>query len=214
MSESYRGGAENHKCVKFVSISHRWIFSDGICFSARTDWLGMSWTACLGGTKVWLHSLRKPSRSQMVMRATKNLKTKRAHPPNQDPILGTVTGVTDEWGQGVWGKHIPAGGSSATPTPLVRLLGLLFYPFMSHTTSVTTQYTNSMVAPPFHRFFILPTAFPNPHIHPGGKGGQPPASKLPYCSKPVAFTTRIKHIRYIISLHLALPRMLCLNVIA
>lgn len=42
----------------------------------------------------------KPLKESNGNESDKNLKTKGAHPPNQDPILGIVTGVTDEWGAG------------------------------------------------------------------------------------------------------------------
>lgn len=187
-------------------------------FFFRMDWFVGNVVDCLFRVNQTLTPFAsKPLKKSNGNESDKNRKTKGTHPPDQDPILGTVTGVTDEWGQGVWGKRIPAGGSSATPTPHLPLLGLLFLPL--HVTHHLRHHTihKQHGRPPStatSSFFILPTAFPNPHIHPGGKGGQPPASKLPYCSKTVAFTRRIKHIRYIISLHLALPRILCLNVIA
>lgn len=166
-------GQKNHKCVKFTSISHRQMSSDDMFF--RMDWLVGNAVDCLfRGNQTLTPFVSKPLKESNGNESDKNLETKGTHPPNQDPILGTVMGVTDEWGQGVWGKHIPAGGSSATPTP--HLLGLLFffYPFMSHTTSVMTQYTNSMVAPlpppPPPRFFLYSQQlFPTPTYTPGAK---------------------------------------------
>ncbi len=154
----------------------------------------------------------------MVMRVTKTSR-QRGHIPQIR---------TPSWE--LWrGSQMSGGRACAVNTFQPKIFS---YPHSPRTPSRTPFFTPSCHTPPPSRhntqsawspppstttssgFFILPTAFPNPHIHPGGKGGQPPASKLPYCSKPVAFKMRIKHIRYIISLHLALPRMRCLNVIA
>lgn len=152
----------------------------------------------------------------MVMRATKP-QDKGGTSPKSGPHPGNCDG--GHWWVGAGrGTHSsqrffsnPHSPRTPSRTPF---LTLHVTHHLRHHTIHKQHGWPPLPPPPLQGFFILPTAFPNPHIHPGGKGGQPPASKLPYCSKPVAFTMRIKHIRYIISLHLALPRMLCLNVIA